>query len=165
MLRLAMETSLRLVKEAYRLASRCEDVAALANCLNQLGALARFQGQPAEAEKCYLEALALGEKHHLHLSKLLNNLGTLYRTQARHTEAAVTLQRALALSRAAGDQWAVAMRLNNLGLLALDQQNVPLAQQYMTESAEIFQQIGAEQNRAACTKLLICHTCWKRCSV
>ncbi|MEH1816742.1 MAG: tetratricopeptide repeat protein [Nostoc sp.] len=75
----------------------------VANRLNDIASLYKYQGRYDEAERYYIEALALlrhqlREKEHPFVVSILNNLASLYRYQGRYNEAETLLLEALALS-------------------------------------------------------------------
>ena len=92
-----------------------------AKCVNNYGAMLMANGQFAEAEKRYREAVrywagATGEESD-ETATTLNNLGELYRRMGRYAEAEEVLRRSLGIRERLGknNELRVAGALNNLG--------------------------------------------------
>jgi tetratricopeptide (TPR) repeat protein len=96
---------------------------AVANSLNNLAGLYESQGQYAQAEPLYQQALAIREEalgpEHPDVAISLNGLAGLYRTQGQYAQTEPLYQRALAIQETAlgPEHPAVATSLNNVALL------------------------------------------------
>jgi CHAT domain-containing protein/Flp pilus assembly protein TadD len=92
----------------------------VANSLNILGFLYRFQGRYAEAEPLLKRALSIREKtfgpDHPNVAQSLNNLASVYEAQGRYTDAEPFYKRSLAIREKTlgSDHPDVATALNNL---------------------------------------------------
>lgn len=130
--------------------------------LGWLGITLDRLGRAGDAESYLIEAVAVAEKlfpkAHGKLSGSYANLGRLYLNQGRLTEAEPLLLRALEVSEAAGDSAAPdhALRLNALGLLALESEQFDVAiQRFEQALAQTESTLGSTHRRAAATRLAL----------
>jgi tetratricopeptide (TPR) repeat protein len=112
--------------------------------LNNLGNLARNQGDNAGARTLFMESLALrrvlGDKQGIALA--LNNLGNIAFDQNDYSTARAFLEESLALQREMGDRPNTALVLNNLGGVAHRRGDPRAARMYYTESLAILRELG-----------------------
>ncbi len=118
-------------------------------CLNQLGMIARRQGDYAQARLWYLQALDLLQAEEETsciisqvLAQTLDGLGTIYRLQGDYEEARVCYERSLWLSQRSSNLKSEADALNNLGNIADAQHHVAESLSYYRKALERRQSIG-----------------------
>ena len=115
-----------------------------ARFLYDLGVHAQQQDHTAEAERCFLAALALfpgGAAPHLECS-CLNSLAVAYQDQGRFAEAEAALQRALARSREVRALPWEALGLEALGVLYHDLGRFAEAERCYRQALAHYQQLG-----------------------
>jgi tetratricopeptide (TPR) repeat protein len=120
-----------------------------ANCLAQLGLIARRQGDYDGAKAWYGQALDLFQSDatlsleaSLVLASALQGLGVVQSLQTEYDEAKACYERALALSRQSGNRAGEAQALNSLGLTAHYQRHFQQALTYYHQAIEIARTIG-----------------------
>ena len=106
-----------MLEESLSLAREADDGAIIATALNDLGVVAREQGDFTIAESLYQESLALrrqlGDK--CEIARSLNNLGGVAYARDEFTRARKLFAESLELYRQAGDRWGAADALLGLG--------------------------------------------------
>ncbi|HEY3107705.1 MAG TPA: tetratricopeptide repeat protein, partial [Chloroflexota bacterium] len=146
--RLAQMTNPNRAREFYleSLAIRrsVADPQGTASTLNQLGSIARYQGDYATAREMYREALtivrALGDEWGATI--LLNNLGILARMRGEYAEARELSLESLDLARARRDETNAAIALDNLGEVEYEDRSFQSASRYLEEGIAIQRRIG-----------------------
>ncbi len=120
-----------------------------ANCLAQLGLIARRQGNYERAKEWYQQALALfqegadySSEEATAFAQAFNGLGTVHRQQGSFDEAGICYEQALALDRQSGNRRGEAETLNNLGVTTYYQRDFSEALTYHKQALEIRQAIG-----------------------
>lgn len=123
--------------------------------LSHLGELYRNISNYPEAEKSFLEALAMVEKSEgkssLDYAVLLNNLGYLYRLMGNYDKSEKYLTEALAAHEKTGGKESAeyAIVLNNSGLLKVAQGNYEKAENFYTQALSIQKKNAADQSYAS----------------
>ena len=119
-----------------------------AKCLNNYGTMLMANGQFAEAEKRYREAVrawagAAGEESD-ETATTLNNLGELYRQTGRFAESEEVLRRSLAIREGLGkkNELRVAGALNNLGTVQREAGRLREAAASFERAVEIRRRLG-----------------------
>ncbi len=135
------------VERALALARAQADHLSEANCLGQLGLIARRQGDYDGAKAWYQQALALfpetaDDQAAQVLVQTLNGLGLVYRQQGNLDEARAHDQRALLLSRQTGNKRGEAEALSGLGVTAFYERDFARATAYHTEALAQRRSIG-----------------------
>jgi tetratricopeptide (TPR) repeat protein len=118
-----------------------------ARTLNNLALTLTEQEKVEEALQCYAEARVVLARTASELDRILVYLseGTLYFNLERYAEAEATFQRInLAFLREAGHLLYQALALNNLGNVALVQEEYGRAEKHLRECVLLWQQIGDE---------------------
>jgi tetratricopeptide (TPR) repeat protein len=120
-----------------------------ANCLAQLGLIARRQGDYEGAKGWYGQALdllrgdaTLSLEESLTLAPALIGLGIVHRLQGEFDEATACYEQALDLSRESGNRVGEAQALNSLGVTAQYQRRFRQALTYFRQAIEITRAIG-----------------------
>jgi tetratricopeptide (TPR) repeat protein len=120
-----------------------------ANCLAQLGLIARRRGDYEGAKDWYGQALdlfhgdaTLSLEKSLALTPALIGLGIVHRLQGEYGEATTYYERALALSRQSGNRAGEAQALNSLGATAQYQRHFGQALAYYQQAIGIARTIG-----------------------
>jgi tetratricopeptide (TPR) repeat protein len=112
--------------------------------LDNLGVVAREQGDYAAARSLLEESLALsreiGDKQGIAMS--LDNLGIVAQGQGDYAATRSLHEESLALRREIGDKQGIALSVGNLGLVALEQGDYAAAQSLLEESLVLFREIG-----------------------
>ena len=119
-----------------------------AKCVNNYGAMLMANGQFAEAEKRYREAVrywagATGEESD-ETATTLNNMGELYRRMGRYAEAEEVLRRSLGIRERLGtrNELRVAGALNNLGTVQREAGRVREAAASFERALEMKRRLG-----------------------
>lgn len=130
-----------------------------AQCLAQLGLIARRQGDYERAKDWYSQSLAVFQDQGTHQegaaqtlaqasAQALDGLGAVYRQQSSFDRARECHERALALSRTSGDRIGEARALSDLGLTAFYQRGFAEALTYHQQALEIRRAIGDRAGEA-----------------
>ena len=123
------------LQTARKLASKQD----IANALNYLGIIARYQGNYEEAKGHFTESLQiareLGDKRSIALS--LGNLGLIAQNQNAYDEAKSFHAESLQIARELGDKRGIAYSLNFLGNITRHQGNYDEAKRLHAESLQI----------------------------
>lgn len=118
-----------------------------ARALLTLGNIAKFRGDPAQADQLYSDGLAilreLGDTRGALVA--LNNLSALLIERGDLDRALPLIEESLSLKRQAGDRRGIAVSLINLGELQRLKGNMGTAQQALDESLQIFQDLEDRQ--------------------
>ncbi len=124
---------------------------AVAESLNALALLSRFQGDYEQAERFHQQALAIREMtlgpNHPATAQSLNNLGVLYRTQSKYEQAEPLLHRALIISEQSlgSEHTDTLFALINLAKLYIEQRKYedaePLALQALATSERVLEPV------------------------
>lgn len=134
------EANLRRAEQAV------DDPMALAEANFELAVERRREGDVAEAERLYREALAICEREkgpdHPDVATAQNALGTLLASRGRDQEARPLLERALEIRRGAlgDDSEVTAQSMNNLALLLAVQGDVAAAEPLYLEAIAVLEQ-------------------------
>jgi tetratricopeptide (TPR) repeat protein len=119
----------------------------MANSLNNLGNLARTQGDFARARSVFEESLALqrelGNKQGI--ANAFLNLGTVAGAQGNTASARGLFEAGLALQREIGDKPGIVVALVNLGLLAFQVQDYAAADACLAECLRLCLALGDKQ--------------------
>lgn len=110
--------------------------------LNALGALSDYQGDYANARRCFEETLsiyrALGERRRI--AAALNNLAMVSTYQLDFDTARRLYEDSLAIKRELGDVWPIANTLDNLSQTSMYQHDYAAALNYAEEAVTLFKQ-------------------------
>jgi predicted ATPase/DNA-binding SARP family transcriptional activator len=121
-----------------------------ASGLNAAGALAINQGDVAEAEACWEQALALkridGDQQSI--ASGLNNLSIAVQRRGDYARSAELLEESLAIKRAIDDRETIPYSLNNLGIAIHHLGDYQRAQLLYREAAELWHELGDTLNSA-----------------
>ncbi|RGA01223.1 CHAT domain-containing protein [Microbispora triticiradicis] len=119
--------------EAYAAAGNKESEAA---ATHNVGRALDAQGRHTEAIECFVVSLAINQEigAELGVSDDLGALASLFQLTGEHGEARRLHERALAIQRRAGYRRAVVSTLSDLGLLARDEGDFPLARRHLQEA-------------------------------
>jgi len=133
--------------ESLAIRRAIEDKRGIVTSLNNLGNLARFDGEYAAADAMYDEALVLARQlgDEWAQSILLGNLGLLARMRGDYGRAGELYRTALDLARKLGDQRSVALALTGLGTTARDEGDFERARALTEESVAVRRQLGDRQ--------------------
>ena len=145
----------RLWLEAALKASTADVVAqhqTRARVLDGAGVLAQQQGDTAQAEAFFDQALALfrelGDKRGI--ASELNSLGGMAQGRGEYSRAQALIEESLLLRREIGDKYGIAASLNNLGLVALNQADYTQAQILFEENIALRRELGDKRGLAFC---------------
>jgi predicted ATPase len=130
--------------------------AAVAFCLNYLGAVVKSLGAYQQATEACLESLAIfREEGDLYGAAIaLNILGQVAYLQGHEAEAQRLYQESLTLHREIGDQWGIAFSLDYLGQVAFSQGAFDQAKGQLQESLSIRREMGDQRGTALCLNYL-----------
>ena len=144
------ETARGLCEEGLQLFQTAGHRHGVATALNLLGIIARYQGEPEEADAHFKESLAiakaLGDKWLI--AYALDNLGLTAYIHRRYEEAKQLYTESLQLARELGDKRGIAYSLNNLGKTVNQQGAHEEAKRYHTESLEIRRELADKRGIA-----------------
>jgi adenylate cyclase len=138
------EQAQSLYEESLEIRRRLADEFNIANLLNNMGIIARFQGDYALARALYQESLSIRQKlgDKLAISVSLTNLGLLALSLGDLDTARQRLEEAIVLTREVGDRWSIANALNNLANVVRDQGDYQRARELYLESLVINRELG-----------------------
>jgi diguanylate cyclase (GGDEF)-like protein len=134
------------------LAKRGGDQSGLARAINNLGVIAQRRGDPLAAIDAFERSLAIYRtlKDTSNIAGELNNLGFVYSTQLADYEKALTNHlEALKVREQLGDRAAVALSLNNIGIVYERLGEYDRALEYYNRALAIRQALGGQPNRIA----------------
>ncbi len=141
-----------LAKQALEAFVRANDRVGAARAKALLGSIARESREYAEARAYFASALDLlhSPQEDTEIGNIYNTFGVLERRdpQGNGEEAQKHLQAAMQIRRRQGDRRGLAETLNNLGVLAYEQQNWPQAWDNYAEALKHEQEIGNMQGIA-----------------
>ena len=134
---------MKLLEQALTIAAERQDALAAATLHNSIG-LARYaQGELAQAEAHYRQALTFFEPQHPEqAATVLHNLGSLFWTQGKLAEAESAFTQALQLQTTGQESHGQAETLNSLGLLYEARGEWAVAAQTYAQSLKLLQQWG-----------------------
>lgn len=112
--------------------------------LGNLGVVARYQGDYAEAKTYHEQALAIAQQlgNSQEEANQLGNLGVLAGSQGDYATAKTDLEQALAIVRQLNDRQGEAASLTNLGLVAFHQGDNAAAKVYFGQALAIVRQLS-----------------------
>jgi tetratricopeptide (TPR) repeat protein len=115
-----------------------------AQVLNAAGALARIQGDFAQAHRLYGESLALRRKSRDEkgIAAALNSLGLLSMHEGKYDQAATYLHESMELCRTLGIKTEIVRRINNLGVVAMYQEDYEQARLLHEEALRLYQELN-----------------------
>jgi len=120
-----------------------------ANCLAQLGLIARRQGDYERAKMWYQQAMALfpqemdsSPEEAAALAQALNGLGIVHRQQGDFDQAHQCYEQALALNHTTGNRLGEADVLNSLGAIAYFRRDLSMALMFYQQALELRRAIG-----------------------
>ena len=145
------------IEQALAVSRERTDRVDKANCLAQLGLIARRQGDYEGAKGWYEQPLALFQreatlslKESLAFAQALNGLGIVHRQQGDYDEARTCYERALELNRRSGNRKGEADSLSGLGGTAYYQRKFTEELAYYGQALEIQRTIGDRAGEAIC---------------
>ena len=131
-----------LCQESHDVALACGEPGLAAEALNALGGMEFECGAMPRAREHFAAALALGGERPALRSRIEQNLGILATIQGDHAAALAHYGRSLDACRQAGDLKGCAIAHHNLGMIAADRQEWPVADRHYTESSRLAAEIG-----------------------
>ena len=132
------------IERALKAAQKGTDRQLIASILNNLGEVARLQGDYDSARKYYQQSLdlaqVLGDRKGI--ASILGNLGNVAESQGDYDSARKYYQQSLDLAQALGDRQVIATNLGNLGEVARLQGDYDAARKYYQQSLDLAQDLG-----------------------
>jgi tetratricopeptide (TPR) repeat protein len=136
-----------LLQRALNAAQQGTDRRVIAGILNNLGEVARLQGDYEAARKSYQQSLdlaqALGDRQVI--ANILVNLGIVAESRGDYEAARKSYQQSLDLAQALGDRQVIAKILLNLGNVAGSQGDYEAARKSYQQSLDLAQALGDRQ--------------------
>lgn len=122
----------------------------IAYCLNNLGDIARIEGEYEKAQKLLAESVELCKTQRIQnrLVRALNTLGIVCGTRGDHELAKQHFRQSLKIGEAIEDQLGIAKAINNLGILAYFAEDYPTATYFYRRSLTISQDLGHHYDAA-----------------
>lgn len=134
---------MKLLEQALTIASERHDALDIATLHNSIGLVRYAQGELAQAEEHYRQALTFFETQHPEqAATLLHNLGSLFWTQGKLADAESAFTKALQLQTTGQESHGQAETLNSLGLLYEARGEWAVAAQTYAQSLKLLQQWG-----------------------
>lgn len=138
------ETALQYAVAALALAQKMDYQPGEANALNVVGVIRFQQGELAQAQGLYEQALtlfrALGDRRYV--AKTLHNLATVYDLSGDNARALAYFQEALAIHQATGEVWSEALARNSLGFTRLHLRQYQEAEADFTAAETLFMEMN-----------------------
>jgi tetratricopeptide (TPR) repeat protein len=139
-------------KEALQLAQSIDDQNGISNAYATLGMIAQASGRLDEAEAAYTESYTharLTEQSGL-VSRALVGLADVARMRGDVARATALLEEAIASVQAVGMTWDIPIMTTQLGHLARQQQNYPLAKARYREALVLYRAFSSPTYIASC---------------